>query len=106
VAWPPQGSQPCVANASGPPDRAPDQQENDGADGGGDQLPPEIRHDLQPELFEQEAADDGADQADRKVVQEPAAATQDLSRQPAGDQTMKIQAMMPMRCSPSFPPPC
>ena len=35
----PQGRRPRVQRASGPPDRAPDQQEDDGADGGGNQLP-------------------------------------------------------------------
>src|SRR6478752_6809373 len=67
-------------------DRSPDQQENDGPDGGSDQVAPEIRHDLQTKLFEQKAADDGADKTDRKIIQQTAAPAQNLGREPSGDQ--------------------
>src|SRR5208283_4475388 len=67
-------------------DGAPDSQEDDGADGGGDQIAPEIGHDVQVQLLEQEAADDGADQTDCEIVRQPATAAEDLRRQPAGDQ--------------------
>src|SRR6476660_6183316 len=67
-------------------DRSPDQQENDGPNGGGDQVAPEIRHDLQTKLFEQKPADDGACKTDRKIVQQTAASTQNLGREPSGNQ--------------------
>ncbi len=48
-------------------------------------LPQKSGIDVQIELLEQEAADDGADQADREVVEKPAAsaAEDQLASQPA-----------------------
>src|SRR6476659_4148934 len=67
-------------------DRSPDQQENDGPDGGSDQVAPEIRHDLQTKLFEQKAADDGADKTDLVFIHNDTATTENLRREPSGDQ--------------------
>src|SRR5476649_2760768 len=67
-------------------DGAPDHQEDDGADGGGDQAAPEILCYGDVKLGKEEAANDGTDQADGEIVKQPATAAEDLRRQRAGDQ--------------------
>src|SRR5665213_39397 len=79
------GYAPCAAR-SGVADRTPDREEHNGADGGDDQIAPEIRHHFQMEFLEQEAADDGADEPDRKIVKDPARTAEDDLGQPARDQ--------------------
>src|SRR4029434_8052200 len=58
----------CPQDGSGAPDRPPDEQENDRSDRCGDQIAPEIRHDLELQLFEQEPADNRAHKTHRKVA--------------------------------------
>src|SRR5665213_2464141 len=75
------GYAPCAAR-SGVADRTPDREEHNGADGGDDQIAPEIRHHFQMEFLEQEAADE----PDRKIVKDPARTAEDDLGQPARDQ--------------------
>src|SRR5665213_3666961 len=75
------------AARSGAADGAPDAQEHDGADGGDDQIAPEIRHHFEMQFLEQKAADNGADQADGKIVKQSAGAAEDLLGEPPGDET-------------------
>ncbi len=68
-------------------DRAPYREEHNGADGGDDQIAPEIRHHFKMKFLEQEAADDGADQPDGEIVKYPTRTAQDYLGQPSRDQT-------------------
>src|SRR5450631_3585981 len=79
------GCAPCPARSRAS-DGAPDSQEDNGADGGRDQAAPEILCYGDVKLGKEEAADDGAYQADRELMKDTAAATQDHVREPAGDQ--------------------
>src|SRR3984893_14361432 len=73
------------ALTSSPPDRLPDQQEDDGADRRGDQTAPEILHHDDVELLEQVAADEGTDQPDDDVAEQAVRRVGELRGDPAGE---------------------
>src|SRR6185437_1187664 len=79
------GCGPCAAR-SGIADGTPDREEYDRADGGGDQIAPEIGHHFEMQFFKQKPADDGADEPDGEVVKYSAGTAENDLGQPAGNQ--------------------